>query len=644
MTGNVYEGRGSINERQAEIDEAHARYWQIEEPLFTPTWGIEPLEPLLTDEEVLSVAMSATNCFKFAALWEGDISGHGNDASGADMALCSLLAFYCRRNAEQIDRLFRRSELYREEKWDKVHRGDGATYGEMTIARACATTVEVYGGNNKYEPGDYTDVGNARAFERTFKGKALYCKHLGWLVWTGDHWSVDDLKAKSLAVILSGLMLKEASEAYRAATAKFDTIETAESGMNADEKELSFDTAAVIRQAKNTVESRFAQAKNTVKRADAYRKHALKTRQGGGIANMLDIAKVLMTVELEAIDANPFDLNSPAGIVDLRTGAIKPHDPDRLCAKITKCPPGDKGKKLWHDFLDVITCGDAELKAYHQQVAGMAAIGKVFYESLIIAWGDGGNGKSTLYNAIAAVLGSYSHSINAEILTTGNQNKQYSLAELRGQRLVIAAELEDGKRLSISILKQIASTDRIAAEKKYKDPMSFTPSHSLILYTNHLPKVGTSDKGTWRRLIVVPFNAKIAGGANDIKNYGAYLAEEAGEAIMQWIIDGAAIFVKNGFDIEPPQVVKEAIDGYRAENDWLARFIDDCCIVDERKHVKAQNLYQAYRDWAAMNGDFIRSHMDFPAEMERKGYDWKKTMHGKVWFGVALDTEKNQHF
>lgn len=79
------------------------------------------------------------------------------------------------------------------------------------------------------------------------------------------------------------------------------------------------------------------------------------------------------------------------------------------------------------------------------------------------------------------------------------------------KRLVIAAELEEGMRLNTSVIKQLCSTDDIYAEKKYKDPFKFTPSHTIVLYTNHLPKVGANDEGTWRRLIVIPFNAKIEG-------------------------------------------------------------------------------------------------------------------------------------
>ena len=176
--------------------------------------------------------------------------------------------------------------------------------------------------------------------------------------------------------------------------------------------------------------------------------------------------------------------------------------------------------------------GDKDVIDYVQQVAGIAAIGKIVLEAMIIAYGDGRNGKSTFWNAILRVLGTYADSMSADVLTVGSKrNVKPELAEVRGKRLIIAAELEEGMRLSTSVVKQLCSTDDIRAEKKYKDPFSFTPSHTIVLYTNHLPKVGALDQGTWRRLIVIPFEAVIE-GSKDIKNYADHLVAQAGGAIL----------------------------------------------------------------------------------------------------------------
>ena len=137
--------------------------------------------------------------------------------------------------------------------------------------------------------------------------------------------------------------------------------------------------------------------------------------------------------------------------------------------------------------------GDKDVIDYVQQVAGIAAIGKIVLEAMIIAYGDGRNGKSTFWNAILRVLGTYADSMSADVLTVGSKrNVKPELAEVRGKRLIIAAELEEGMRLSTSVVKQLCSTDLVSGEKKYKDPFT-TPSHTIVLYQSPT-KVGALDQ------------------------------------------------------------------------------------------------------------------------------------------------------
>ena len=234
-----------------------------------------------------------------------------------------------------------------------------------------------------------------------------------------------------------------------------------------------------------------------------------------------------------------------------------------------------------------------------------AAIGKVYDEAMIIAYGGGRNGKSTFWNSISKVLGTYSGSMSADALTVGcKRNVKPEVAELKGKRLIIAAELEEGMRLSTSIIKQVSSTDLIKAEKKYKDPFDFEPSHTLVLYTNHLPKVTANDDGTWRRLIVIPFNARIE-GKSDVKNYTDYLVKNAGPAIMTWIIEGAQMAIQEEFKFEVPSCVNVAIKTYRDNNDWLGAFLDECCEKDSGYKQKSGDFYSAYRAYCDYSVRFV---------------------------------------
>ena len=260
----------------------------------------------------------------------------------------------------------------------------------------------------------------------------------------------------------------------------------------------------------------------------------------------------------------------------------------------------------------------------------------MYAEQMIIAYGGGANGKSTFWNTIARVLGNYSGKISAEALTMNcKRNVKPEMAELKGKRLIIASELEEGTRLNTGMVKQLCSVDPIEAEKKYKDPFHFDPSHTLVLYTNHLPRVSANDDGTWRRLIVIPFNAKIT-GKSDIKNFGDYLYEHCGPAILSWIIKGAETAIMKGYKIPEPKVVRDAVAKYRDENDWLGQFIEEHCEKDPSYVEKSGDLYQAYRNSCVQCGEYVRSTSDFYGGLEKLGYERRRRNNGRVVAGLRL--------
>ncbi|MGI6696066.1 MAG: DNA primase family protein [Christensenellales bacterium] len=251
----------------------------------------------------------------------------------------------------------------------------------------------------------------------------------------------------------------------------------------------------------------------------------------------------------------------------------------------------------------------------------------------------GRNGKSTFWNTLAHVLGTYSGNISADALTVGcKRNVRPELAEAKGKRMLIASELEEGTRLNTSIVKQLCSTDDVSAEKKYKDPFAYTPSHTVVLYTNHLPKVGAKDAGIWRRLIVIPFDAKIE-GKSDIKNYSDYLFRNAGGAILSWVIEGAADVIKHDFKIPLPECVQRAIKQYREDNDWLGHFLNERCEIGNSLQVKSGELYSAYRTFCADTGEYTRSTTDFYNALENEGFTRQKLRNGSFVTGLALGTK-----
>jgi putative DNA primase/helicase len=466
------------------------------------------------------------------------------------------------------------------------------------------------------EPEDYTDVGQAQLFFALYGGGVRYSAATKWLVYNDQKWDESELKAHGLAQQLTDKQLAESRRRIKKARAELD--KAVEAGD----------------------EERQEQAASAVRAAEAFRGYVLGRRKTSRIAATLTEAEPAAEVNVMELDRDEFLLNTPAGAVDLRTGKIRPNAPNDYCTKITAVAPSLDGMDEWLVFLDRLTCGDRDLREYHQIVAGMQAVGKVFVENLIIATGIGGNGKSSFYNAMARVMGDYAGSIASDVLITNSRkNKAPEYAELRGKRLVIAAELEEGTRLDTGVVKRLCSTDPIRAEKKFKAPFDFIPSHTTVLYTNHLPKVGTNDKGTWDRLVVVPFKASFRGMKGEIFNYADYLFEHCGGAILTWIVEGARKFIAARYHIEQPECVKQAIREYRQQNDWFHNFIDDRCEIGGSYAEGSQTMYLNYRAYCDEVGDYKRSAAEFKNEMLKAGYKWHKTKKGASYYGIRLASE-----
>ena len=480
------------------------------------------------------------------------------------------------------------------------------------------------------QPGDYSDVGQALILSREYIDRLRYSPSTDYLVYNGSFWEESKPKSQAVAQELTARQLEEAENEIK---------KTLDEMMKCGAWEL----VATMGNKKAAAAMNREQARifQKYENAISYRNYAIKRRDSKYISSALKEARPMLEIDQRDLDADEFLLNTPSATYDLSKGltALHDHTPGDFITKQTSVDPDDLNMDIWQAALDTFFVGDTELMNYVQEIAGLSAIGKVCLEALIIAYGEGRNGKSTFWNAISRVLGSYSGNMSADTLTVGcKRNVKPELAEAKGKRLLIASELEEGMRLSTSNVKQLCSTDEIYAEKKYKDPFSYVPTHTLVLYTNHLPKVGALDAGTWRRLIVIPFNAVIEGNS-DIKNYADYLYKKCGGAILSWIIEGAKRVIAKDYKIEKPKVVVDAINRYKENNDWLSQFLDERCELDQSYTTKSGEFYNEYRSYCMQVGEYIRSTTDFYTALDQAGFEKKRTKTGVMVFGVRLKSD-----
>lgn len=478
-------------------------------------------------------------------------------------------------------------------------------------------------------PEDYSDIGQAKVLAEEYGDELLFTAATDYMRFDGKVWVEDKQMAVGACVEFLDLQLQDAK----------DYLEVAKKALidaGYDESTVKQGSKALVKEIQSAHLGLFYMLVG----AEKYLAFSMKRRDYKYITATLNVAKSMLGIKVSDLDKNPNLLNTPGGTYDLEKGIAgeQPHDSADLITKITECSPGDEGMDIWIEALDTFFCGDTELIEYVQKVIGLAAIGKVYEEFIIIAYGDGANGKSTFWNTVARVLGTYSGKISSDILTMGNKvNAQPEMAELKGKRLIIASEMQEGVRLNTAMVKQLCSTDEIQACKKYKDPFHFVPSHQVVLYTNHLPKVGANDDGIWRRLKVIPFNAKIKGNS-DIKNYADYLYEKCGSAIMKWIIEGAEKVSKTDHKVDDPKCVRDAVAAYREDNDWLGHFINDCCDVGDGLTEKSGEFYQQYRAYCIQSGEYTRSTTDFYAAVEKAGFVRRKSNNGTLVYGLSLKT------
>lgn len=463
------------------------------------------------------------------------------------------------------------------------------------------------------KPADLTDVGQAMVLVREYGNKVRYCPATGWLVYDGRRWVADDLRAQGIAHELTARQLKEARTALATAQ-KAETIAVERGDKLAED-----------------------QAKKDVTAAKAFHSWVLTRRKSSSISASLTEARPSLQINPIDLDNEPHLLNAQDGTLDLPTGKKMPHRASDYITKITGVPlsADERGREMWRDFLRVITCENKELEEYLQMTAGMMAVGKTYCENLLILYGGGRNGKTTYTSVLAQVFGDYAGSLSAELLSIDcRRNKSPELAELRGKRAIFTSE-PPRMGLDTSYAKRLTSNEVIYAEKKYRDPFAFKPSHLLVMSTNTLPTVSETDKGTWRRLVVVPFDAVIE-PEDDIKDYAGILFKEAGGAILEWIVEGARRFIQNKYTVELPACVRDAIAQYRKDNDWLAAYVSERCETGKGLVQRSGELYSDYRAYCERNGDHIRSLAIFKSALENAGFKTRKTMSGAIVTGLNL--------
>ncbi|AYN57245.1 DNA primase [Mycobacterium phage BoostSeason] len=423
-----------------------------------------------------------------------------------------------------------------------------------------------------------TDTGNADLLVRACSDRLRWCPESGkWLVWKGTRWQPSP----------------DGGEAIMAAIEVVQSIKV-EDGDKAGGQ------------------------------------HKMRSLQRRSLDNMVALAKVRpgMRVSLADLDADPYALNTPSGVVNLKTGELTPHRPEGWHTRVTGAGyEKDGAAPRWWAFLHRTFGGDKEMVEYVQRLAGYAAIGEVTHHVLPFLFGAGSNGKSVLMDVLSAVLGDYAITAPGNFLLAGRERHETEIARLHGARLVVCSEVNADSKFDEAKVKLLTGGDVLSGRFMRQDFFDFVPSHTLFLMGNHQPDVKAGGTSFFRRFRLIPFE-HIVPERERVEGLAHQLVAEEGDAILAWIADGARQVLDGGMR-EPASVLAATAQYQDDTRTGVARFLDECCTIGEGE-AEVGAVHQCYIAWAIAHGEPLVDTAKFGRELSGNQVARRRTAKARM--------------
>lgn len=346
----------------------------------------------------------------------------------------------------------------------------------------------------------------------------------------------------------------------------------------------------------------FASIRAIVRDAVGGTRHERRVATANTIAGVERLARYDQSVVIQpdALDADPWLLNTQSGIVNLRDGNKVPHDPAALMTRITAAAPADaEGEALWSRFLIDITQGDTKMSAYLQRLAGYCATGVTSEDILPYLFGVGSNGKSSFAEALTAALGDYALVFAPEVMMEAKGERHPTeLAQFMGVRLALCSEPSSSATWNDSRVKSLTGDATLSARFMRGDNFTYRRAHKTIVVGNHMPKLNTVTPAIRRRMQMVPFRAIFAPIAG--KGMRERLQEKALGAVLAWAIQGTVEWASHG--TSPPASVRLQTNEYLSDEDGFGQWLEECCVQEPSGVERSSDLHRSYQSWCDANG------------------------------------------
>ena len=572
---------------------------------------IEPCS-YLTDGQVIEHASKSESGDKFKALIEGRWEEGYDSQSDADMALVSILAFWCGNVEEQIDRIFRSSGLMRD-KWDR-QTGD-TTYGQITIRNAVATNDTIYTPIRDMESAEteFSDLDEAEtlpSFEPDLSKVSMTLEEMQ--PHTNPRYQREEIG------------IGYAFADYFKPIARFDRERGIWYVFDGKVWQPDENALAVAELAKRLADRLYTFALQ-IKDEDTrnrYIKRVQKLQMRKNRRTMIEDAKSVYPVPHSIFDRNTDLFNCQNGTLNLTTGEFKPHDPAdflTLMSGITYNP--DAACDRWTSFISEVMMNDADLALYLQKALGYALTGDTSLECLFILYGaTSRNGKGTTMETFLKIMGDYGKTSNPEMLSTkfGNTNASgpsEEIARLAGVRFVNISEPEKKITFNAALVKRMTGNDTLNARFLHENSFDFKPNFKIFINTNYKPSVSDMTLFYSNRLKLIPFKRHFEEHEQD-KGLKNFFAEPANlSAIFNWCYEGYRQFKAS--DLADPEAVKLATKEYQEESDRIGQFVDAWLEEGEAYEVRTSAAYKLYGEWCDKYGYRKENNTNFNNAIQR---------------------------
>lgn len=554
--------------------------------------NVEPRFNDLDEQSIVNAALQSKSGRRFEQLLRGNFEEYQSQ-SEADMALANMLAFWAAKDYSKMDAIFRASGLMRP-KYDEKH--GKTTYGAALLNKAIADVSETYRPKHKDdffisvpgltvdEPGEkvekdkwysYDDTGLAERFISKYGGIAKYdTSNRKYMYFDGTKWNVD-------------------------------TDFTVEHMLN--------DVVAHIKDEPLHI----APGMDEEAAQEAFQRFNKRSRNNAGKTAAMNEIKKLIPAIPDDFDMKLNVLNTPSGYVDLSTGDLQETNGTDMFAKVTNAEYSPTANApIWQAFLNDIFLGDQEMIDFVQLAIGYSLLGTVEQSVMMILHGvgstaNGSNGKSVFMEALRNALGDYAVTISPDTLMAkrcGMDNAALGdLANMKGSRVVVTSETESGERLSEALVKRLTGGEPITAKIMYAEPFTYMPTGVIWMTTNTKPIVRGTDNGIWRRLVFVPFEAKITPDKVDVKLGDKLKTEAAG--ILNWAVEGALNYQQDHQLVQKaPKKVLQTHNEYRNEMDTIKTFLEDVADFGPGYICSTKDVNEAFNEWNKINQSGITNN------------------------------------